>query len=350
MKMKAYVLHGVKDLRYGDRPVADVDSGSVLVRVRRTGICGSDVHYYTHGSIGGFYPKEPFALGHEFAGEIDRIGDQVSTVEVGDRVAIDPQLPCGVCEQCRGGRYNLCPNMRFFGSASCFPHIDGGFAQYVAVPERNCFTLPEGLDYGYAAMLEPLTVATHAVMRASVAGGVAGRNVLITGAGTIGQLVLLVARAFGASFISVSDVEEFPRTFALESGADRAFDPREDDLAEFSKREAIDLIIEVSGAPVALAGAYHLVRKGGTIVQVGTQPDTVELPANLIMSKELTVLGSFRSAHVIKIALDLAASGRIDLGRTISSVFPFSRLQDAMNAAVEKRNVIKVQVEQESEG
>ena len=346
--MKAYVLHGLRDLRLDDRPVATVGSADVLVRVRRTGICGSDVHYYVHGSIGDFVPREPFALGHEFAGEIAEIGDDVEELSVGDRVAVDPQLPCGMCRFCRVGRYNLCSNMRFLGSASCFPHIDGGFGEYVAVPAANCHRLPENLDYGYAALLEPLTVATHAVMRASAYGGIAGKQILITGAGTIGQLVLVVARAYGAARLSVSDIEAFQRGLALHIGADEAFDPRGDEISSFAANDEIRTVIEVSGSPAALAQAIELVGKGGTIVQVGTQPAAVELPINLIMSKELILAGSFRSAHVIRPALDLAASGRIDLDPLITSVYPFSRFQDAVDAAVAKDREIKVQVEQET--
>jgi L-idonate 5-dehydrogenase len=346
--MKAFVLHGPKEMRLEERAVPAVSPGDVLIRVRRTGICGSDVHYYTHGQIGSFVPKAPFALGHEFAGEVAELGEGVQTLAEGDRVAIDPQLPCGRCRFCRLGRYNLCLNMRFLGSASCFPHIDGGFGQYVVVPEANCHPIPAGLDYGYAALLEPLTIATHAVLRTQVAGGIAGKRLLITGAGTIGQLVLIVARAYGASVVAVSDVEEFPRRFALDAGADYAFDPRGSELAGFAAGDSIDVVIEVSGSPRALAQSLTLIGRGGTLVQVGTQPAAVELPANLVMSKELAVLGSFRSAHAIAPALDLISSSRVDLSPIISSVFPFSRFNEAMEVAVAKERVIKVQVEQES--
>lgn len=348
--MQAYVLHGPCDMRLEERNVAGVGPDDALVRVRRTGICGSDVHYYRHGQIGDFVPREPFALGHEFAGEIVETGSNVEWLETGTRVAVDPQLPCGECRYCRIGRYNLCRNMRFLGSASCYPHIDGGFGEYVAVPAANCYPLPDDLDFGYAALLEPLTIANHAVVRAGAGagGGVAGKRVLVTGAGTIGQLVLRVARAYGASTVAVSDIDQFARDFSLTSGADYAFDPRSDELEGFAADDAIDVVIEVSGSPAALAQALNLVGRGGTVVQVGTQPARVELPANLVMSRELAVIGSFRSAHVIRPSLDLAASGRIELESVISSVFPFSRFQEAMDVAVAKERVIKVQVEQES--
>lgn len=347
--MKAYVLYGPKDLRLDElRPDPKVGQNDVLIRVRRTGICGSDVHYFDKGQIGEFVPRAPFALGHEFAGDVVQLGAGADRFTVGDRVAIDPSMPCGTCDYCRRGRYNLCDSMRFLGSASCYPHIDGGFSEYVAMPQSNCYRIPDGLDYGYAALVEPLTIATHAILRSTVAGGVAGRTVVITGAGTIGHLTLLVARAYGASVVAVSDPEEFPREEARRAGADYAFDPRDGELDSFAQSNPVDVVIEVSGAAPALAQGIRLLRRGGTLVQVGTQPPKVELPANLVMSKELAVLGSFRSAHDMRPALDLAVRKTIDLTSVISTVYPFSEFKKAMDVAVAKKRVIKIQVEQES--
>ena len=242
--------------------------------------------------------------------------------------------------------------MRFLGSAACYPHIDGGFAQYVPVPAINCLPLPEGMDYGYAALLEPLTVAVHAVRRPGAIGGgaLAGKSVLITGAGTIGQLALRVARSYGAGMLAVSDVDDFARTSSLEAGADHAFDPGDpemEDIARELSKGGFEVIIEISGVPAALGQALCLARRGGTIVQVGSLPHEVTLPANLIMAKELAVLGSFRSVNVMYEALDLAASGRIDLDPIITSVFDFRELPLAMETAVKKDKVIKVQIKQE---
>ncbi|MGL4398886.1 MAG: alcohol dehydrogenase catalytic domain-containing protein, partial [Luteolibacter sp.] len=136
--MRAFILHGKQDLRRGELTTPAAQPGQILVRVRRVGICGSDVHYFSHGRVGNFVPKRPFALGHEFAGEVAELGAGVSGFSPGDRVVIDPSQPCGHCQHCRSGRYNLCENMRYFGSASCDPHLDGGFAEFVAVPARNC--------------------------------------------------------------------------------------------------------------------------------------------------------------------------------------------------------------------
>ncbi|MDD2763552.1 MAG: L-idonate 5-dehydrogenase [Opitutaceae bacterium] len=343
--MRAFVLHGKENLRREDLARPRPQPGQVLVRVRRTGICGSDVHYFRHGRVGNFVPKRPFVLGHEFAGEVVEAGVGVTGLEVGMRVAIDPSQPCGACRHCRSGRYNLCENMRYFGSASCDPHLDGGFAEFVAVPARNCHEMPAGMDWGEAAMLEPLSVALHAALRA---GPVAGRSVLVTGGGAIGQLVALAVRALGAGCVALSDPVAFPRRFAAEMGADAVIDPAD----PASGQKALDLtdsgfdcVFEAAGSAPALAQALHVARRGGTIVQVGTLPPEVPLPANLIMTKELNVLGSFRFAHVFPMALQFVASRRINVAPLISQTFPFEETLQAMARAASKDNVIKVQIE-----
>ncbi|MCZ6775792.1 MAG: L-idonate 5-dehydrogenase [Ignavibacteria bacterium] len=343
--MISYVLYGKEDLRPERRTVPEVKPGQVLIKVRRMGICGSDVHYFIHGYCGVFIPKRPFILGHEFAGEVAETGAGVKGVSVCDRVAVDPSYPCSICRFCRTGRYNLCDNMKYLGSASTDPHVDGAFCEYIAMPAANCYVLPDKIDYGEAALLEPLSVATHAVMRA---GSVSGKSVLIAGGGTIGQLVLLVVRAFGSAHIVLSDIREAPRKLALNQGADHVLDATTDSMkgqALGIVEDGFDIIFEVSGSPAALGQAIDLVRRAGTIIQVGTLPSEVELPANMIMVKELNILGSFRFANVFSTAINLIASGRINLRPLITHTFPFGNFLSAMNLACGKENIIKVQVE-----
>ena len=145
--MKAFLLHGEKDLRSHDLGMPVLLAGQVLLRVKRAGSCGSDIHYYSHGKIGSFIPKRPFVLGHEFAGEVIGAGDGVNPSLTGKRVTVDPSIPCGECEFCLGGRHNLCRDMKFYGSASCNPHLDGGFAEYTTVPAKNCFVIPDSLSW-----------------------------------------------------------------------------------------------------------------------------------------------------------------------------------------------------------
>jgi L-idonate 5-dehydrogenase len=143
--MKAFFLHGARDLRAADLPKPVPGPGEVLVAMRRAGICGSDIHYFSHGRVGSFIPKHPFVLGHEFAGEIVEVGTGVSATRIGERVTVDPSMPCGSCDFCRGGRYNLCLAMRFYGSASCDPHINGGFEEFILAPAANAFAVPDTL-------------------------------------------------------------------------------------------------------------------------------------------------------------------------------------------------------------
>ncbi len=342
--MKAWVLHGSRDLRLEDRPRPSAAAGFAVVRVARAGICGSDIHYYQDGRVGDFVLKAPFVLGHEFAGEVVELGAGTAALAVGDRVVVNPTIPCRTCPQCRRGRSNLCVNMRVFGSAASVPHLDGGFEEYVAAPAACCHRLPDPVDYAVGALVEPLAVATHAVARS---GGVAGLRVLITGAGALGQTVLTVARAMGASRIAVSDPDPFARSFALEHGADRAFDPSapgiETSLAEYAP-EGFDAGFEASGSPRALRQAILACARGATIVQIGTQPPESALPANLIMSREQALLGSFRFTDVFETVLDLIAGGRISVGHLVTNVFPLDELPAAVETATRKGNVIKVQV------
>jgi L-idonate 5-dehydrogenase len=343
--MKAYLLHGAKDLREADLPQPVAGPGEVVVAMRRAGICGSDMHYYSHGKIGSFVPKRPFVLGHEFAGAIVAVGAGVPASLIGARVTVDPSIPCGSCAFCRGGRYNLCPDMRFYGSASCDPHLNGGFEEFIKAPAANCLTVPDTMSWGEAALIEPLSVAVHAVRRA---GNLAGQSVLVTGGGTIGQLTALVARAFGAAKIVLSDIAPAPRQFALERGADDILDALSDNFpaeAEAMVPGGFDLVIEAAGSAQALAQALPCTRRGGTIVQVGTLPPSVTLPLNMVMARELNLVGSFRFANVFQTSIDLVASGRIDVKPLITSVYPLAAFQAAMDSALARTGSIKVQVQ-----
>lgn len=345
IKMKAFMLHGEKDLRSHNLDLPAVVPGYVLLRVKRAGICGSDIHYYSHGKIGSFIPKRPFVLGHEFAGEVVSAGDGAGAALIGQRVTVDPSIPCGDCKHCRSGRYNLCRHMRFYGSASCDPHIDGGFAEYTVAPAKNCFVVPDALGWGEAAMIEPLSVVVHAARRA---GGIAGRRVLVTGGGAIGQLMALVARAFGASQVVMSDIAVYPRDLAMRLGADAALNANDADFEQQAialSQGGFDFVFEASGSPHALAQAIMAAERGATVVQVGTLPTPVTAPLNAIMAKELDLIGSFRFANVFGTALDLAVTRRVNLTALISAVLPLSDMQKAMDLAIGKNEVVKVQIE-----
>jgi len=343
--MKAYLLHGKKDLRLEEIPDPVPGPGEVLVKVRSAGICGSDIHYYQHGRVGDYVPLNAFVPGHEFSGDVAQTGVNVSKIKVGIRVAVDPSQPCGLCSYCRTGHYNLCENMKYFGAASVVPHLNGAFAEYVVVPERNCFPLPDSVSFIEAALLEPLSVAMQAVVRSGI---ITGKSVMITGGGTIGQFILLAAKASGAGKIIVSEIMEYQRNFALQIGDDAVMNPKDQSM-ESSAGELVkagfDIIFEASGAEQAINLALRLVRRGGTIVQLGFLPDNIQIPGNLIMTKELSVLGSFRFANVFDLALNMVASGKIKVKPLVTQIIPFDRLIEGIELASSRKNVIKVEIE-----
>jgi L-idonate 5-dehydrogenase len=316
----------------------------VLVKVRAAGMCGSDLHYHSHGRCGDFIPSRPFILGHEFAGEIVDVGESKNNNLLGNRVAIDPSRPCGHCRLCRQGRYNLCPDMVYFGSASVTPPSDGCFAEYVLVPRKNCIPIPDSFEFAWGALLEPLSVATHAIMRS---GGVSGKSVFITGGGTIGQMILIVAKAFGAGKVVITDIDEFPREFAKNYGVTDALDPTTKDFnarALSHSPDGFEVVFEASGVAPALNQAFDMTAKGATVVQVGTLDNGIPIPVNSLLTKEIQYIGSWRFANVFDRVIDLINSGAIDVRALISQKFPFIELPAAIEKA-QASEAIKIQIE-----
>ncbi len=343
--MKAWVLHGEKDIRLEERATPKPAAGEVLVGVRQAGICGSDLHYFAHGRCGNFIPTRPFTLGHEFAGEIVAVGEGVDPSRIGQRVAIDPSRPCGKCRLCRAGRYNLCPEMVYFGSASVVPPSEGCFSEYVTAPARNAWPIPADFDYAMGALLEPLSVSMHAVQRS---GGVAGKSVLITGGGTIGQMILLCAIACGASRVVVSDLRPFARDFALQQGAAGVLDPADPEVSAKAAAMAADgfeVVFEAAGVGAALNQGMHLAAKGATVVQVGTLPDGTAIPANLLLTRELNYVASWRFANVFERVIDLIVAGKIKPQPLITRVYPLDQLREAIAEAGGGGQVVKIQIE-----
>ena len=344
--MLAGVLCGAKDLRMQQVAVPQLQPGMVLLRVRRIGLCGSDLHYFQHGCCGSFVPSRPFIPGHEFTAEVAAVAADVQAPVVGARVTVNPARACGVCDYCKEGRGNLCRRTIMLGSASTSPPTDGAFAEFVMVRADQCHDLPLLMDDGVGALMEPLAVALQAVKRA---GAVAGKRVLVTGGGPVGLLVMLVARAFGATPVALSDVVADRRHVALKLHADAVLDPAAEHFPERVHEltgAGFDVIFEASGAPPALRQAFDLVRPGGTIVQIGTLgTDDVPLPANHLMVHEIQFIGSFRYGNVFDEAIRLVSGGRIQLDPLVSEVFSLAQLPQAMHRALAKDDVIKVQVQ-----
>src|SRR4051794_13547993 len=270
--MKACVIHGARDLRLSDRPEPVPGPGEALVRLGAGGICGSDLHYFAEGGVGDFVVREPLVLGHEGAGTIAALGADVTALKPGDRVAVNPNHPCGHCRECRKGVPNLCQNVRYFGSAARFPHVNGLFAEFFVASAANCIPIPDRLSDQAAACAEPLAITLHA---ASQAGSLSGRHVAIVGSGPIGVLLAAVAQMSGATRIAVTDLFDEPLVVARAMGATETVNVAAgaDRLREFeADRGVFDVTFEASGHPSGLASALAITAPGGTIVQVGMLP------------------------------------------------------------------------------
>jgi L-iditol 2-dehydrogenase len=325
----AAVLHEPGDIRIEERPMPEPGPREVLVEVTSVGVCGSDVHYYEHGRIGSHVVRAPLVLGHESAGRVVALGEGASKHAEGDRVTLEPGVPCGRCRECRAGRYNLCPDVVFFGT----PPVDGAFARYVTIHEDFAFALPESLSDDVGALMEPLSVGIWACRKAGVS---AGDRVLVTGAGPIGLLAMQVALAFGATQVEISDVNERRLELARRTGATRALRAGEDEPAE------ADALIECSGHPAALQAGIAALRPAGTAVLVGMGPgESGEVPLALIQGRELWVTGTFRYANTYPTAIALAATGRVDLDAIITGHFGLEDTETALRAGRDDPGSVK---------
>jgi L-iditol 2-dehydrogenase len=337
--MRAAVLRGRGEVVVEERPVPEAGPGEVVVRVASVGVCGSDTHYYDHGRIGQFVVEEPLVLGHEAAGEVAALGAGVTSPVVGQRVSVEPGVPDLTCEQCLAGRYNLCPNMRFFAT----PPIDGAFAEYIVVHAAFAHPVPESMSDDAAALLEPLSVGIWACRKAGVT---AGSRVLVTGAGPIGLVSVQAALAFGATEVVVSDVNPSRLALAKELGATAVVDARTDDLTGLERPPQV--LLECSGHPGATAQALRALDRAGRAVLVGMGGDELPLPLSVVQEHELQVIGTFRYAGTWPTAIALVASGRIDLDRLVTGTYGLHQAEEALTAGRRDPQTVKVVIHPQS--
>jgi len=325
-------------------------ANEVQIAVRSVGICGSDVHYWTHGRIGDFVVHDPMVLGHESSGVVVQVGDGVTKLKPGDRVSIEPGVPCGRCTSCKVGRYNICKDVLFCAT----PPVHGSLRNYYNHAAAFCYKLPPNVSFDEAALLEPLSVALHACSRGGVKAGV---TVLVAGAGPIGLVNLLVAKASGAARVIMTDLSAHRLSMAKELGADETVlvstSESGEQLAErirnaireqgISDVDGADVSIECSGAESSIQAAIRATKSGGCVVLVGMGKATCSIPVLEAGFREVDIRGVFRYANTYPTALELVASGKIDVKPLITHRFTLQNAVEAFEVTRDLRdNAIKV--------
>ncbi|XP_064594476.1 sorbitol dehydrogenase-like [Liolophura sinensis] len=325
------VLYKKDDLRLEDRPIPQPAAGEVQVCMHSVGICGSDVRYWVAGGSGRFVVREPLLMGHECSGIVSQVGDGVTSLKVGDRVAIEPGVPCRRCDFCKTGRYNLCQDVFFLAT----PPDNGALARYHTHAADFCYKLPDNLSMVEGALLEPLSVGIHACRRGEVT---LGHRVLVCGAGPIGLCVMLAAKALGVAATCVTDIDSKRLEFAKKIGATSTLLVDSKDPAEVSQRAIAglggrpDVTVDCSGAEISIQLGVAATKPGGILVLVG-HCHSASVPASDFISRELEMRATFRYVNTWKTAVDMVSSGKVDVKPLVTHHFPLEKTLDAFEAA-----------------
>ncbi|KAK2590409.1 hypothetical protein QQS21_011914 [Conoideocrella luteorostrata] len=332
---RSCVLYGPGKVKFENRPAPVVrDPRDVVVRIEYVGVCGSDVHFWVHGGVTRKVSDEsPIVMGHEASGTVHSIGSQVSSVKVGDRVAIEPGIPCRRCKRCKMGKYNLCPDMRF---AADPPLTDGTLCHLFRVPEDFLYKVPDSISLQEAVLVEPLSVAVHGVRLADVR---AGQTVLVQGSGTIRLLVAAVAKSFGAKSIFIADINKTKLDFAssflgcmtfLISGSASPAEEADRFKTAAELDDGVDVVLECTGVESSAQTGIYASAAGGIFVQVGMGKPNQSLPLGAMCEKETVVKTSFRyGPGDYELALELLGSGKVSVRAMISSITAFESASDA---------------------
>lgn len=336
MKNRAFYMTGLNKMEVREIDVPKVKDTEVLVKMEYVGICGSDVHYLEHGSIGDFVVEGDFILGHECAGTIVEVGSAVNTLEIGDKVALEPGSTCGQCEFCKSGKYNLCPDVEFLAT----PPYHGCLMDYISFPANMCFKLPDNITTKEGALVEPLAVGMHAAAQGNVK---LGDSVVILGAGCIGLVTLLACKAYGATDITVVDIMEKRLDYAMKLGATGIINAKNEDaidkMNEITNDVGTDIVIETAGSEITIKQTPYIVKRGGTIVLVGlAAQDNIEFNFAKIMNKEITIKSVFRYRNIYPMAINAIAKGIIDVSGIVTHEFDFEKSQEAFDFVINNKN------------
>ena len=342
MQNQAMVMTDVRKFELQDIPMPEIGAGQVGVQVKSVTVCGSDMGFFDGKAFGIFPNSLPFVLGHEAAGVVYEVGEGVKNLKVGDRVAIEPGVPCGKCKFCESGRYNLCPDVVFLAT----PPVEGAMKRYISHPAHKTYKLPDNVSFVEGAMIEPLSVGIHAVQRGRVS---VGDTVAILGGGSIGMCTVLAAKAWGASRIIVSDLFKSHLDKALEIGATDVVNSGEEDavkaILDMTDGEGVDVVFETAGVPPTAQSTSEIVRRGGTIVMVGNIMKEVPFSFRNLYKKEAEVRAVFRYNNTYPLAIQAIASGRLKPMDIATAQYPFEESEAAFNRALDdKLNTVKVAI------
>lgn len=325
--MKSAVFYGKHDLRVEEHGIPKVGPKDVLIQVKACGVCGTDVHIY-EGDEGAAEVTPPTILGHEFSGVIAEVGVEVTNYKVGDRVCVDPNCYCGACEACRNGAAHYCEHMIGYGTT-----VNGGFAEYCAVNERQIYLLPESVSYEQGAMTEPVACCLHGIDMCEIQPG---HQVVVVGGGMIGLLMMQLAKLAGAAKVALLEPVESKREVAKKLGADICIDPIHEDAKVALKAAGmkwINTVIECVGRPSTIEQAIEIAGNKAVVMMFGlTKPDeTISVNPFRIFQKELVLKSSFINPYTQKRALDLIDSGRLDVRSMVYEVCGLKELEDVLS-------------------
>jgi len=335
--MKAALLTGIKQIEIRQVPdpkiIHDTD---VLVKIKTVGVCGSDIHYFSSGKIGTQIVQFPFIVGHEAAGIVEKTGKKVKRVKAGQRIAIDPALSCGCCDQCKAGRENTCRKLLFLGNPK---QMAGCLSEYIVLDEQCCYPIEKKMTFDRAALSEPLAIGVYAVKRSMLS---AQANVAVLGAGPIGMSVLYVLRTNKVGNIYITDKVEERLQYSKKLKPRWTGNPDHMDVVkEISRIEPLllDVVYECSGDPHAIAQGVQLLKPGGILVLVGiTETDAIYFPIHELRRKEITILNIRRQAHCTQKAIDLLSRGKINMDSMATHHFPLDETQNVFDLVANYRD------------
>jgi L-iditol 2-dehydrogenase len=343
--MKSMMLTGIKEMEMQEVPTpAVVKSHDVMVRLKVVAVCGSDVHYYVSGKIGSQVVQYPFPVGHECAGVVEKVGDGVTRFRPGDRIAVDPAMSCGECDQCKSGRPHTCRELRFLG---CPGQADGSLSEFIVMPEESCFPIPDHMNFDQAAISEPLAIGVYAVRRSVP---VTDAAVGILGFGPIGMSVQLAAMAKGATDIYVTDKIDERLKMARETGASYAGNVDKTDIVKDVLElvpGGLDVVFECCGQQEAIDQAIDLLKPGGELLIIGIPEfDRWSFPVDKGRHKEITVRNVRRQNGAVEETLELIAGGTVDVSKMPTHRFPFTDSKQAFDLVAAYRDgVMKAMID-----